>query len=382
MKEDTLYQLALTRTAGIGAAHTKKLIQRFGAAKTVFQTHKEHLARAQVTDAIANAIYSFCDWAKLEKELLLLEEQGGRMLFYTDEDYPRRLLSIPDFPPVLFYKGQANLNAKRIIAVVGTRGPSEYGKETTQQIIRQLAQPDLLIISGLAYGIDACAHSAAIKNKIPTVGILGHGLGHLYPQENRGLAKAMLAEGGLLTSYGWHTGPEPYQFPERNNIVAGLCDALIVVESGRKGGSLLTVRKAHALGKKIFAVPGRITDTRSAGCNWLISQGRAGSLLSGEQLQAAMGWEWPAGRTGTQPDLPFSTAVKDRIEQATAGRDGIETATAEDVLLKLLTETKSLSLDELMAKSQLSNSVIAIHLLNLELQGLISPLPGRRYRLN
>jgi DNA processing protein len=380
MKEDTLFQLALTRTTGIGTVHTKKLIQRFGTAKTVFQTRKEHLAKAQVTDAIANAIHSFCDWAKLEKELLLLEEQGGRMLFYTDEDYPHRLLSIPDFPPVLFYKGRANLNAKRIIAVVGTRGPSEYGKETTQQVIRQLAQPGLLIISGLAFGIDACAHAAAIKNKIPTVGILGHGLGHLYPQENSSLAKAMLAEGGLLTSYGWHTGPEPYRFPERNDIVAGLCDALVVVESGRKGGSLLTVGKAHILGKKIFAVPGRITDTRSAGCNWLISQGKAGSLLSGEQLQAAMGWEWPAGRAATQPCLPFSTAVKDRIEQATAGKDGIETA--EDVLLKLLTETKSLSVDELIAKSQLTNSAISIHLLNLELQGLISPLPGRRYRLN
>jgi len=409
MKEDALYQLALTRTPGIGPAHTKKLIDRFGNAKAIFQARKETLAQARLRPAVASAIGAFNDWSSLEDELQLLEKKGGRMLFCTDPDYPQRLLSFSDFPPVLFYKGQADLNAKKIIAVVGTRGPSEYGREITEQLIRQLAQPDLLIISGLAYGIDACAHSAAVKNNMPTVGILGHGLGHFYPHENIGLAKAMLPQGGLLTTFGWHTPPESHQFPMRNNIVAGLCDALIVVETGSKGGSLLTVKTALTYGKKIFAVPGRINDPRSTGCNELISQQKAELLFSGKQLQAAMGWEWPAGQAGIQPSLPFATGGQDWIETVcndwtgtadnggtgASGNDGKgaagngragdgnnQTRTARKILLKLLTETKSLSFDELSARSQLETSAVSIGLLTLELQGLISPLPGKRYRLN
>jgi DNA processing protein len=369
MEEDTLYQLALTRTAGIGPVHAKGLIQKFGNAKAIFQAGKKELIAANINPETADAIGSFQDWATLENELLPLEKKGIRMLSFTDKDYPQRLLPFKESPALLFYKGKASLNAKKIIAVVGTRGPSEYGRQITEQLIRQLAQPDLLIISGLAFGIDACAHSAALKNNIPTVGILGHGLAYIYPHENTGLAKAMLSEGGLLTSFPLNTPPEPFRFPQRNDIIAGSCDALLVVETGRKGGSLLTVRTAQAHGKKIFAVPGRLTDTRSAGCNMLIQEGVAEALLSGAQLQTSMGWAWPANQAGIQRPLPFPPSGDDRT-------------TPEKILLKLLTETQSLTLDELTIQSQLETSAIAVHLLNLELQGLVSALPGRRYRLN
>ena len=374
MEEDTLYQLALTRTPGIGTAHTKKLVDHFGSAKAIFRAEKKALTQAKIPHEAADRITGFRDWATLENELALLDKKGIRTLLSSDKDYPRRLLQCPDAPPLLFYKGKADLNTKKIISVIGTRGPSEYGRQITEQLIRQLTQPDLLIISGLAYGIDGCAHTAALKNNIPTVGILGHGLAHMYPHEHTRLAGDMLAKGGLLTSFPLNTSPEPFRFAMRNNLVAGLCDALIVIETGKKGGSLLTVEKAQAYQKKIFTVPGKLTDSRSTGCNWLIQQGKAELLLSGQQLQASMGWEWPAGQKGIQPRLPFGTAGNTH--------PAIEQKPQEKILLKLLTETKSLSLDELATKSQLEISAVAIHLLNLELQGLISPLPGQRYRLS
>ncbi len=374
MEEDVLYQVALTRTPGIGAAHTKKLVDHFGSAKAVFHAGKKALAQTSIPREAADNIAAFQDWSSLEKELTILEKKGIRTLFSTDRDYPHRLLRLPHTPALLYYKGKADLNTKKIIAIVGTRGPSDYGRQMTEQLIRQLTQSDLLIISGLAYGIDACAHTAALKYKIPTVGVLGHGLDHIYPHAHTRLAGDMLAEGGLLTSFPANTRPGPWRFPTRNNLVAGLADALLVIETGKQGGSLLTVDNAHTFKKKVFAVPGRLTDHRSAGCNSLIQQGRAEMLLSGPQLQASMGWEWPAGQAGVQSHLPF--------HDPTSQHNAIEQSPQEKILLKLLMERKNLSLNELATQSQLEIPTIAIHLLNLELQGFISPMPGQRYRLN
>ena len=322
-------------------------------------------------------ILNFPYWTILKNELHTLQKKDIRILSFTNQDYPRRLLSLSNAPSLLFYKGNADLNAEKVIAVVGTRSPSEYGKQITEQLIRQLAQPGLVIISGLAFGIDSCAHSAALKNDIPTIGVLGHGLSRIYPHEHTGLAKAMTQKGGLLTSFGWDMGPEYFHFPQRNEIVAGLCDALLVVETGRKGGSLITVGKAQEFGKKIFAVPGRLTDPRSAGCNLLISQGKAELLVSGEQLQARMGWKWPAGQKGSQAQLSFS-----KSEPPLPFSTPSDHTAPQKVLLKLLRESQNLSLDELTTRSQLSGPDVAINLLTLELQGLISVLPGRRYQLS
>ncbi|MBS1665306.1 MAG: DNA-protecting protein DprA [Bacteroidetes bacterium] len=368
MEKDALYQLALTRIPGIGAAHTKILLRHFDGAKSVFQANETVLQKTGIKPALIHAITHFSNWGRLEKELLQLEKKAVRLLFISSPGYPRRLLTIPDAPPLLFYKGNANLDAEKMVAVIGTRMPSEYGRQTTEQIIRHLTQPGLVILSGLAYGIDACAHKAALKYNIPTVALLGHGFGHIYPQENLGLAKSMLQDGGLLTSYGLHEGPTGFHFPARNKIVAGLCDALIVVETARKGGSLSTVDSAAGYGKKIFAVPGRLTDNRSSGCNWLLSQGKADVLISSDQLQSAMGWRWPAKQTGTQAQLPFSS--------------GTPSLTApEKAVMKLLTENSGLSFDELLTRISLSSPDLSMHLLNLELQGLVTPLPGRRYQL-
>ena len=368
MKEESLHLLALTRTKGIGVAYSKSLIRRFGDVRAIFQASPKALLQSGLTPESAHAIHTFNDWSSVEAELLQLEKAGGRALFFTDSDYPQRLLSLDDAPLLLFYKGKADLNTKKIISIVGTRDPSDYGKEVTELLIRQLAQPDLLIVSGLAHGIDACAHKAALKYNIPTVGILGHGLNYIYPYENRGLAKEMLSQGGLLTRFSIGTTPETFQFPLRNRLIAGLCDAVIVVETRQKGGSLLTIRNAKDYGRKIFAVPGRFNDATSTGCNMLIQQGTAGLLLSGQQLQNSMGWEFPPARAAAQTAISFPTAT-------------YSPSGPEKILLNLLTENKTLSLDEIRIQSRMEFSVVARHLLNLELQGLICSLPGKRYRL-
>ena len=375
LEEETLYRVALTRIHSIGDAYTRKLISHFGDATAIFRARRKDLQAIGMAEEAIEAILHFRGHADLETELCLLAKKGIRLLFFTDRDYPSRLRNISDVAPLLFYKGNADLNAARIVAVIGTRSPSDCGRQVTAQLIRQLAQPGLLVVSGLALGIDAAAHKAALDHHLPTLGVLGHGFKHLYPQENRTLAKEMLREGGLLTSYAYEAGPERFHFPDRNKLVAALCDAVLVIETGRKGGSLLTVNEALKYGRRVFAVPGRITDPHSAGCNWLIRQGMAEMLTSGEQLPAAMGWAWPANGVGVQASLRFSSPGE-RSSQPDDRKN------PEDILLALLQEKESLTIDELTVRSKLSPSSIALLLINLELRGHISILPGKRYRLN
>ena len=371
--EETLYRIALTRTKHIGAAYTKKLIGIFGDARSVFRAKESALSQTGIRPAAAAAILRFGGQAALETELLLLERKGIRVLFYTDKDYPNRLRDLSDAPPLLFYKGNADLNAKRIVAVVGTRIPSDYGREVTAHLIGQMAQPGLLIISGLALGIDTAVHKAALTQRLPTVGVLGHGFGRLYPAENKALATEMLIEGGLLTSLPYSAKPRAYHFPDRNLIVAALCDALLVVETARKGGSLLTVEEARRFNRKLFAVPGRIMDTRSSGCNWLIRQNKAMMLTSGEQLPAAMGWSWPEAGVGAQEVL--------RLGGLQLSSAGPASASPGEGLLQLLKQQDSMTIDEIAARTGLPPSSLALLLLRLELKGRIGLLPGKRYRI-
>jgi len=357
------------RITGIGPANTRKLIGAFGNAAAVFRSSIPALIQTGISKESAVAIKNFHDDAAVNAELHQLKKKGIRPLFISDGDYPGKLRDLTEIPPLLFYKGNADLNAHKIVAIVGTRNPSEYGREVTRQLVRQMARPGLLIISGLALGIDAAAHRAALENLLPTIGILGHGLGHLYPPENVPLAKEMLSNGGLLTSYAYGDKPAAHQFPDRNKLIAALCDALVVVETGKKGGSMLSVSEARKYNRPIFAVPGRIMDTRSAGCNWLIRHDMATMLTSGEQISADLNWSWPQGGSGIQTALPLpSTAT--------------HTTAPEDKLLRLLKQNDSLGIDEISAESGISPSSLALLLLNLELTGLIRALPGKRYKFN
>ncbi|HET6253054.1 MAG TPA: DNA-processing protein DprA [Puia sp.] len=429
MEDHTLYQLALARINGIGPVYTKKLIEHFGDAAAVFHAGRNALERTGLPSNLIDAILGFSDYPGLQSELRRLKSLGARTLFYTDPGYPRRLLPIPTAPALLFYQGTADLNAGKIIAIAGTRQPTEYGKQMTAQLIGELATPGLLILSGLAFGVDAIAHRTAIRHQLPTIGVLGHGLDHLYPAEHRGLACEMRRHhGGLITSFLPETGPESYTFPLRNQLIAGLCDALVVIESSMTGGSLSAADAALQLGKKVFVLPGRITDEKSQGCLNLIYERQALPLLSAGQLKATMAWGWPAGHKSHQPAFPFSPGQQpDRqkpkpqrskpyrpsAEQATSQRLDLQQSTSrhansplaasglaasgqpnlapfdqddsnlalEAKLISLLTERSSLTFENFITLTHEPVPAVSVALINLEIKGIIRSLPGRRYHL-
>lgn len=346
-------------------------MNHFGEASAIFRASPSALAKVGgIADVKTNAILHFDRFPALEKELLFLEKYAIRCLFFTDKDYPQRLLHCKDAPVLLFYKGTADLNAARIISVIGTRVPTEYGRQATERLIKDLAPFGPIIISGLAYGIDAASHKAALKNGLPTVGVLGHGLDRIYPQQHAALAREMVKQGGLLTQFSTHNDPGTYNFPVRNRLVAGMSDALVVAETASRGGSMLTVENALAYKKKIFAFPGRITDTRSSGCNALIQHGKARLLLNGSQLIKEMKWEQPAARSGEEQAALFPAQAEDA-----------SLSDNESTLLHLLRKKERLSVDELSSETGLNSSTLAMVLLNLELQGVIHSLPGKIYRL-
>jgi len=389
MEDDLLYQLALSGVAGIGPVYARRLIREFGDAKTIFHTGRPLLEKIANAKAAA-AILAFKEFQQLEQEMAFLEKYAIQPLFITDKNYPQRLLPYEEIPALLFYKGHADLNNPKVIAIVGTRTPTEYGKQATERFIRDLAAslpppasstpsspqpassapPNILVISGLAYGIDAIAHQAALDNNLPTVGVLGHGLDRIYPQQNASLARKMIPLGGLLTNFNRATRPENHHFPMRNRIVAAMSDALLVVETDSRGGSMLTVGNALDYGKQIFAFPGRINDTKSSGCNALIRTGKARLLTNAQQFLEDMKWQPPQPGT-SQPTLFPSPASESGLSEE------------ERRLLQLLRKKTIVSLDELtgIKDGNPYGNGLAMALLNLELEGWIDPMPGKRYKL-
>jgi len=370
MENDLLYQLALSKVPGIGPAHARKLIRHFGEAKPIFQAGRPLLKKVCGSGDRADAIVQFDEFQDVEKEQSFLEKYAMRPLFITDKDYPQRLLNCEKAPILLFYKGNANLNNTKIIAVVGTRSPTEYGKQAAAMLMKDLASSGMLIISGLAYGVDAIAHQSALDNGLPTVGILGHGLDQIYPQENAPLARRMVQQGGLLTQFNIGSSPENYNFPIRNRLVAAMSDALIVIETASRGGSMLTVNNALEFNKKVFAFPGRINDLKSSGCNALICSGKARLLTGAQQFMEDMKWVEPAKNPEVRQAALFPTPSDER-----------HLSEEEKKVLQLLRKKGSLSLDELAAASNQRSGPLSMALLNLELQGWIDARPGKRYQL-
>lgn len=382
-KEQAVWRMALARVPGIGVGYTKKLIHVFGDAANVFRASGSELLSAGLPEDRRRAILEFQGRAPLEDEVEQLCAKGVRLLYFTDRDYPQRLLSIRDAPPLFFYEGNADLNAHKIIAIVGTREADGYGRQMTRELVEHFRPAGVLVVSGLASGIDATAHSAALKAGMPTVGVLGNGLGQIFPADNRTLSREMTEKGGLLTTLPYDAKAERYHFPNRNRWVAGMCDALVVVQSRKEGGSMLTVAHAREIGRPIYAVPGRPSDRQSEGCNLLIQQGIARMLCSGQQLAADMGWAWPQGGVGAQASLAFgegggprASGQGDDHRLVLGSRDR---GPAEGRLLELIRQKNTPDIDELAACSNLDASALALLLLELELRGAITVLPGKRY---
>lgn len=366
MTNDLIYQLALPLVPNIGAVHAKILIEIYGSAEAIFKARKSELDKIEGIGIVrAKSIKDFNDFSKADEEIHFLEKYNIKSLFLTDPAYPQRFLNCYDPPTILFYKGKADLNASRTIGIVGTRKNTEYGKQVTEKLVKDLASHHVIIISGLAFGIDSIAHKAAIKNDIPTVGALGHGLDTIYPPENSGLAKDMIKHGGgLITEFFSMTKPDKHNFPQRNRIVAGLCDATVIVETNIKGGSMITAELANGYNRDVFAIPGRTTDIKSSGTNYLIMNNKAILLSETQELIEIMGWEERKSKIKKQKEL------------------FIEMSAEEKIIIELLGEKESIHIDEINLRSGQSNSSVAAAILNLELQGVIISLPGKIYKLN
>ena len=291
MTDKRIYQIGLTMIEGVGDVLARHLLEVLGDAEAVF-VEKPHLLEKVpgIGKTIATKERRDKALSLAEKELAFVEKNHIALYFLTDADYPKRLFECPDAPVLFYFKGNADLNAARVISVVGTRRATAYGQEQTEHLLNELSRsfPDLLVVSGLAYGIDICAHRSALKCQLPTVGVLAHGLDRIYPPVHRATAVEMLAHGGLLTDFPMDTNPDRQNFVRRNRIVAGLADAIIVVESAEKGGSLITADLALSYGRDIFTFPGRVTDPRSKGCNALIRQNKAGLITCAEDLILSM----------------------------------------------------------------------------------------------
>ena len=259
---ELLYRVALTKIPKVGAVTAKNLISHCGSAEAVFKANKKLLLSVpNVGAAVADSILTqnVLKWA--EKEIQFIEKNAIKVLFHTDANYPHRLQAEHDCPVLLYYKGAADLNQARIVGMVGTRKPSAYGIRMCEEIVDGFLPYNVLIISGLAYGIDFAAHRACLKHKIETVGVFAHGLDNVYPAEHYNTAQKMLEHGGLLTEFMSNTKPDRENFPKRNRIVAGMCDATIVIEASEKGGALITADIASSYNRDVFAIPGKITDT-------------------------------------------------------------------------------------------------------------------------
>lgn len=366
MQNDLLYQIALTFVPNIGDVNAKALVNHFGSAEAIFHAPKKILDEIEGIGAIRSAsIRNFKDFIRAEEEIAFIKKYKINPLFISEKNYPQRLLNCYDSPPLLYYKGNADLNSSRIIAIVGTRNNSDYGKSICEKLINNLIEEDVIIVSGLAFGIDTIAHKNSIKNNIKTIGVLAHGLDRVYPSQNTSLAKQMIACGGLLTEFKSNTIPDKQNFPGRNRIVAGISDAIIVIESGIKGGSLITAELANGYNKDVFAYPGRADDIKSEGCNYLVKNHKAELITCANDLLEIMGWK----------KIKKSSSKKQR-------ELFIELSAEEKIIIDILQAQEQVQIDELYFKSKLSSSAVAQALLMLEMQGIVSSLPGKIYKIN
>jgi len=359
-----VHKIALTLIKNIGSRQAKKLLLAFGDAESVFSAKRSMLLKIEgIGEKIASAILNTDALIKAENQLAFINKHQIEVLFYTDANYPKRLRNCYDAPVLLYFKGQVNFNQKRIVSIVGTRKATAYGRELCKKLIEYLKPYDVVVVSGLAYGIDVAVHRDSLTLKIPTVGVLGHGLDRIYPPAHADVARKMITNGGLLTEFLPGTNPDKENFPKRNRIIAGLCDVLIVVEASSKGGALITADIANSYSRDVYAFPGRTNDEYSAGCNFLIKTNRAGLINHPKDLVYYLGWsDETIEKVKTQVQLPLNLT---EMEQR---------------LVNVLKDS-AMDVDELSHKTNLPQSKLAMALLTLEMQGILITLPGKIYQL-
>ena len=367
--EEQIYSIALTLVPGVGHIGAKRLVDGMDNAMDVFRFRKELPDRLpEVNHRVVEALDCPQAIARAEQEYAFIQKNRIRCLTLNDEDYPSRLRECEDAPIALFFKGNTDLNALRVINMVGTRHATDYGTQICATFLQELKSlcPDVLVVSGLAYGIDIHAHRGALANVLPTVGVLAHGLDRIYPTVHRKTAVDMLDRGGLLTEFLTGTNPDRHNFVSRNRIVAGMCDATIVVESAAKGGSLITAELAESYHRDCFAFPGRTNDEYSQGCNKLIRDNKASLLLSAQDLVETMGW------------LPSAHSPKVENVQRSLFLDLSE---EEQRIVSILEKHGNLQINALVVEADIPVQKMNAILFELEMKGVIRVLAGGMYQL-
>ncbi|MFO8086441.1 MAG: DNA-processing protein DprA [Bacteroidales bacterium] len=359
------YQIALSLVKEIGPVTGRKLIAHMGSAGAVFKASRHEIESIPgITPRLVAALTSSEPLKRAEQQLKYLEKYKIRPLFYSDDDYPQRMKNCHDAPLMLYYRGNADLNHRRTLAIVGTRSATSYGRTACEKFVEELKGADVLIVSGLAFGIDSCAHKMALKHKMQTLGVIAHGHDTLYPAQNRNLAAKMLNQGGIITEWGYGVIPEKVMFPRRNRIIAGLSDATLVVEAGKKGGALITADIANSYNRDVFAVPGRIYDNFSVGCNNLIKYNAAALATSARDILRMMNWDIQDEQVRNQQRQIIQTLSE----------------TEKKVVDALKFQGPS-SMDQMSAELNMASSKLSGILLKLEFYGLVKTLPGNQYQL-
>lgn len=374
MEQELFYTMALTRLTNFNFQQALALYKAVGSAQLLYE-HRHDIGNI-VKEASPRLTEALKDWndamKRAETELRFMEEHRIRAFTLTDDDYPQRLKECPDAPIILYYTGNADLNQQRIVSIVGTRRMTTYGQDLIRRFIVDLRTlcPEVLIVSGLAYGVDICAHRQALANGYPTVAVLAHGLDQIYPYRHRDTAAEMLNHGGLLTEFMTQTSADKPNFVRRNRIVAGMADATVLVESAAKGGGLITCEIAQSYDRGVFAFPGNVGQAYSEGCNNLIRDNGAGLISNAQDFVKAMGWP-------TMQDMPLFSQSSDAAVVAQ-----IPNLTPEEQqVVSLLQQTNDLQLNIISVKTDIPIGRLTALLFELEMKGVVKPLAGGTYHL-
>ena len=372
-KQDLLHEVALTLFPNVGPQLTRQLMSYAGSARNALHLPAGKLLKipgvGPATVGILTGKARTQALNQAEAAVRKAEKEGVQLLFYTSKQFPTRLKQLPDAPVLLYYQGTADLNQSKILALVGTRQATDYGREQTERLVQGVAPHRPLIVSGLAYGIDIAAHRAALQEGLETVGVMATGLDVLYPTIHRKTAEKMLTQGGLLTEFPFGTPPDKYNFPSRNRIIAGLSDGTVVIEAAKKGGALITADLAQGYDRDVLAVPGPLGSAASEGCHELIKSNKAALYSEPRDIEQLLNWDLALHLSGR----PKAPATYDPLD-----------FTAEEFSILLVLQTapnREEHLDTLAWKAQLPVHQVAGLLLGLEFRGVVKALPGKRFAL-